>query len=137
MFPVPDKNAGFTETFASETETPTMSRTKQPLQIDDGFDVQIDTAAHALRSRREHMLEVMAVHDGRSLGEVAAVRVPLCRLSSLDFVTGIFPGTSPKKYTAQLAVCKPCRLKQDCLDFAVSTGQRFGVWGGTMPKDRL
>ena len=96
----------------------------------------IDTAAFNLRGRLEHMLEVMAVHDGKALGEVAAVRVPLCRLSTLDFVTGIFPGTSPRKYEAQLGVCKPCQLKQDCLDFAVSTNQRFGVWGGRMPKDR-
>ena len=98
---------------------------------------QIDTAASALRGRLEQMLEVMAVHDGKALGEVAANRVPLCRLSTLDFVTGIFPGTSPKRFKAQLAVCKPCLLRVDCLDFAQSTNQRFGIWGGTMPKDRL
>ncbi len=26
-------------------------------------------------------------------------------------------------------VCGDCMVKLECLDYAVSTGQRFGVWG--------
>ena len=136
MFPVPNPDAGFTRTFASGKKNTEDMSNHQPLHIEDGLDVRITTAAQSLRSRLERMLEVMEVHDGKALGEVAAVRVPLCRLSSLDFVTGIFPETKAKKYKDQLAVCKPCALRVDCLNFAVSTGQRFGVWGGKMPNQR-
>jgi WhiB family transcriptional regulator, redox-sensing transcriptional regulator len=34
------------------------------------------------------------------------------------------------------AVCAGCRVRQDCLDFAMSTHQVHGVWGGFSEADR-
>lgn len=101
---------------------------------------RIDTAAYALRSRLEHMLDTIGVRDGKA-GEVAAVRVPLCLNTELDFVSSgngwpIGPTTSPKKYQAQLAVCRACALREQCLNIALKEKRKYGIWGGMMPKER-
>jgi WhiB family redox-sensing transcriptional regulator len=33
--------------------------------------------------------------------------------------------------------CHQCPIKRDCLDYAVATGQQFGVWGGLTAAERL
>jgi WhiB family redox-sensing transcriptional regulator len=33
-------------------------------------------------------------------------------------------------------VCNQCWLKNKCLDFAISTKEREGIWGGMTPGDR-
>ncbi len=39
--------------------------------------------------------------------------------------------TAPAK-----AVCQRCPVAVECLEFAVRTGERFGVWGGMSERDR-
>ncbi|QDF18539.1 WhiB family transcription factor [Gordonia phage Pupper] len=34
------------------------------------------------------------------------------------------------------AVCRSCEVKVECLDFAVKTDERFGVWGGLSERER-
>ncbi len=34
------------------------------------------------------------------------------------------------------AVCHSCPVRLQCLDFALSTGERFGIWGGTSEPER-
>ncbi len=87
------------------------------------------------------MLDVVEARE-RKAGEVAASSVPLCKDSGLDFISSengwpIGPTTSPKKYQTQLAICRMCGVREKCLDIAVGENRRYGVWGGTMPKDRL
>lgn len=33
-------------------------------------------------------------------------------------------------------VCRTCVVKDECLDFALSTGEKFGVWGGLSERER-
>lgn len=33
-------------------------------------------------------------------------------------------------------VCRDCPVREPCLDYALSTGQDYGVWGGTDPAQR-
>ena len=33
-------------------------------------------------------------------------------------------------------VCRDCKVKDLCLDFAIQHDERHGVWGGTLPEDR-
>ncbi len=35
-----------------------------------------------------------------------------------------------------VAVCRVCPVHGECLDFAVTTGQSDGIWGGTTPSER-
>ena len=37
---------------------------------------------------------------------------------------------------AAKAVCLPCQVRAECLGFALSSGQEFGVWGGTSEEER-
>src|SRR5262245_45795953 len=34
-----------------------------------------------------------------------------------------------------LAICRLCRVRGECLDFAVRTGQVYGVWGGRSQRE--
>lgn len=35
------------------------------------------------------------------------------------------------------AVCRACPVMQECLSWALDTGQDFGVWGGMSEAERL
>ncbi|MFI9169493.1 WhiB family transcriptional regulator [Streptomyces lincolnensis] len=34
------------------------------------------------------------------------------------------------------AVCRRCPVRQECLEWALDTGQAIGVWGGTSENER-
>ncbi|CAM5624818.1 WhiB family transcriptional regulator [Streptomyces pilosus] len=34
------------------------------------------------------------------------------------------------------AVCRRCRVQEQCLEWALETGQSIGVWGGTSETER-
>jgi WhiB family redox-sensing transcriptional regulator len=34
------------------------------------------------------------------------------------------------------AVCAGCTVRADCLEYALETVQRFGIWGGTAERER-
>lgn len=35
-----------------------------------------------------------------------------------------------------LAICGTCAVRDECLDHALRTNERFGIWGGTTEKQR-
>lgn len=35
-----------------------------------------------------------------------------------------------------LRVCRVCPVRQECLEWALSTRERFGIWGGTTEQER-
>ena len=34
------------------------------------------------------------------------------------------------------AVCAECIVRDECLEYALDNGERFGVWGGTSERER-
>ncbi|WP_436793325.1 WhiB family transcriptional regulator [Actinospongicola halichondriae] len=34
------------------------------------------------------------------------------------------------------AVCAECIVRDECLEYALANGERFGVWGGTSERER-
>lgn len=46
-----------------------------------------------------------------------------------------FPQTRDEEVQA-LTICEICPVSEDCLDHALETNERFGVWGGTTEKER-
>lgn len=34
-------------------------------------------------------------------------------------------------------VCDRCDLRQSCLDYAIDAGEKFGIWGGESPEERM
>ena len=34
------------------------------------------------------------------------------------------------------AICAACAVKEECLEFAITQGERFGIWGGLSERER-
>jgi len=51
-----------------------------------------------------------------------------------------FPISSTGPAERQIAraklICAGCGVRSECLDFALSHDQVYGIWGGTTPEDR-
>lgn len=71
------------------------------------------------------------------LDELPWRELAACRTHDADL---FFPSgeTGGAALTIRLAkrICAECPVELDCLYYAVSTGQRFGIWGGTDENDR-
>jgi WhiB family redox-sensing transcriptional regulator len=60
-----------------------------------------------------------------------------CITTNPDVFFPVAVGTAASKQVARaLRICGGCPVKQQCLDFAVQTGERDGIWGGTTPEER-
>lgn len=46
-----------------------------------------------------------------------------------------FPGLYESARQAK-QICAECPVAAECLDYALETNQRYGIWGGTSEKDR-
>lgn len=46
-----------------------------------------------------------------------------------------FP-TRGEDTTQAKAICAECSVRQECLDYAVRNGEKFGIWGGTSERER-
>lgn len=55
-----------------------------------------------------------------------------CTGSDIDlFFTERGESTSPAKQ-----VCGTCPVRDDCLEYALDTGEKFGIWGGLSERER-
>ena len=65
-------------------------------------------------------------------GELAWQDYANCRGADADL---FFPerGASTRKAKA---ICNACDVKHECLDFAISQGEKFGIWGGMSERER-
>jgi WhiB family redox-sensing transcriptional regulator len=34
------------------------------------------------------------------------------------------------------AICGACSVKEECLEYAITNGERFGIWGGLSERER-
>lgn len=55
-----------------------------------------------------------------------------CAEPDVDF----FPDRDAQAGPA-IAICQLCPVRRACLEFALTTEQGWGVWGGTTPNQRL
>ncbi len=35
------------------------------------------------------------------------------------------------------AICRGCVVREDCLEYALANGEKFGIWGGTSERERV
>ena len=67
----------------------------------------------------------------------AGATSPSCRDTDPDL---FFPvgttGPAIEQIDAAKAVCDQCQAKEPCLEFALTTNQDSGVWGGTSEEER-
>jgi WhiB family transcriptional regulator, redox-sensing transcriptional regulator len=55
-----------------------------------------------------------------------------CRQTSVEL---FFPPAEHEVEEAK-ALCFTCEVQELCLEFALTAGERFGVWGGLTPQER-
>ena len=54
---------------------------------------------------------------------------------NLFFPIGV-TGPAVDQIAAAKSICAQCSVSTACLDFAITTNQEFGVWGGTTEDER-
>jgi WhiB family redox-sensing transcriptional regulator len=61
-----------------------------------------------------------------------------CLNADPDMFFPVAAGTAASKETARaLRICQGCPVRQQCLDFAMQSGEKDGIWGGTTPEQRI
>ena len=55
--------------------------------------------------------------------------------TNVFFPVGV-TGPAIPQIAAAKAVCRQCPVREACLEFAITTNQEFGVWGGTSEEER-
>ncbi len=55
-----------------------------------------------------------------------------CRGADPDL---FFPGNDDDHGEA-LRICRGCPVQEECLDYALSARERYGIWGGTTARER-
>ena len=49
---------------------------------------------------------------------------------------GLFFSLDEDDVAEALSTCRQCRVRGPCLSYAITHGERFGVWGGTTEGER-
>jgi WhiB family redox-sensing transcriptional regulator len=57
------------------------------------------------------------------------------RCDDLFFPTGT-TGPAEDQTQQAKAICASCPVRETCLDWALATGQQFGIWGGLTEEER-
>jgi WhiB family redox-sensing transcriptional regulator len=61
-----------------------------------------------------------------------------CLSADPDLFFPIAADTVAARRTVQAQrICAGCLVRQECLDFAMKTGEAHGIWGGTTPEERF
>ena len=53
-----------------------------------------------------------------------------------DVDPDVFFPASEEDSTQGLRICRGCPVKAECLDWALETRVRYGIWGGATERDR-
>jgi WhiB family transcriptional regulator, redox-sensing transcriptional regulator len=60
-----------------------------------------------------------------------------CRSADPDLFFPISSrGPAEKQIARAKMICAGCRVRQECLEFALAYDQTYGIWGGTTAEDR-
>lgn len=54
---------------------------------------------------------------------------------NLFFPVGV-TGDALDQIEAAKQICSACPVREECLEFAITSNQEFGVWGGTSEEER-
>jgi WhiB family transcriptional regulator, redox-sensing transcriptional regulator len=79
--------------------------------------------------REDTMTATGSVKNWRSAGACLAADPDL-------FFPISMRGPAEKQISRAKMICAGCKVRTECLDFAMSHDQNYGIWGGTTPEDR-
>jgi len=72
------------------------------------------------------LLEILEGHD------LAWQDLANCRGANPDL---FFPERGASTRTAK-GICRECTVQADCLEFAIVSSEKFGIWGGLSERER-
>ena len=55
-----------------------------------------------------------------------------CKGANADL---FFPERGASTRTAK-GICRECQVRRECLEFALRSGEKFGIWGGLSERER-
>ena len=55
-----------------------------------------------------------------------------CKGANADL---FFPERGASTRTAK-GICRECQVRPECHEFAITTGEKFGIWGGMSERER-
>lgn len=92
-------------------------------------------------SPKEEQLEV---HKNVSMATAVSVRGTLDGEDISFQAYGACNGTDPdiffpnrgESLEPALSVCAGCVVREECLEYALANGEKYGVWGGTSERER-
>ena len=70
--------------------------------------------------------------DAAPARELAWQDLAACREFSVE---SFYPPTDQEGDEAK-AICFTCPVREQCLEFALAVGERFGIWGGMTAQER-
>lgn len=72
------------------------------------------------------------------LAEAIRREQPRCQEIPFVFFPEDIPQGNIRQESIELArkICAQCPIRLICFEYAMNTGQRFGIWGGTLPSER-
>jgi WhiB family redox-sensing transcriptional regulator len=87
------------------------------------------------RRRREERGLAKEPYDlpGIDEGDTSWMEHGACRNVGPDL---FFPGRRSGRGTGAKTICAGCPVAEQCLDYALRTGQRYGIWGGMSYDER-
>jgi WhiB family transcriptional regulator, redox-sensing transcriptional regulator len=75
----------------------------------------------------EDLREALGLDDGLAWQDGAN-----CTGANADL---FFPERGASTRAAK-AICRECQVRVECLEFAITTGEKFGIWGGMSERER-
>ena len=61
-----------------------------------------------------------------------------CLNTDPDVFFPVAVGTADSSWShGRCVICDGCPVRQQCLDYAMRSGEKDGIWGGTTPEERI
>lgn len=70
--------------------------------------------------------------EALALGSLAWQDYANCRGADVDI---FFPDRGASTRGAK-EICAACQVREECLEYAVTRGEKFGIWGGLSERER-
>lgn len=88
--------------------------------------------------------EQLEAHRDASMATAVSVQGTLDREDRSFQAYGACNGTDPDMFFPNrgeslepaISVCARCVVREECLEYAVANGEKYGVWGGTSERER-
>ncbi|WP_432520685.1 WhiB family transcriptional regulator [Kineococcus sp. SYSU DK006] len=105
---------------------------EQDVEVDDTDEAAGGGSSPAPGGRPELFLVPTGGHSGLTPEDPGWQELALCAQTDPE---AFFPEKGGSTREAK-RVCQSCEVRQECLEYALSNDERFGIWGGLSERER-